>query len=116
MPDNAPSTPVASDDLATVNVDGSVPLLALKPADTEKAGENFPVEVEATRSPPLTPLLGTIASYSVEISRGSSKKRSPESICYPQLLRENGPSSGRKFRKTAPVEDRVAGRETGTGD
>ncbi len=42
-----------------------VPLLGLEPADTEKAGENFPVEVESTRSPPLAPLLGTI-SFHVE--------------------------------------------------
>lgn len=40
-----------------------------------------------------SPLLGTIASQSVEISRGSSERRSPESVCYEKLLRENDPSS-----------------------
>ena len=56
--DNA-SCGAPDDGPATVAHDSSA-LLGLEPADTEKAGENSPVEVEATRSPPLAPLLGTI--------------------------------------------------------
>ena len=89
--------------------DASV-LLALEPQSTpdiEKEGENLPCLTDLGRQPCYAPLLGTSTSQVLEISRGSSKKRSPESICYPKLLRENGPSSGRKSRKTVPVESRV---------
>ena len=73
----------------------------------EKAGQNSTLPGDLDHPPRHTPLLGTSTSQVLEISRGSSKKRSPESICYPKLLRENGPSSGRKSRKTVPVESRV---------
>ncbi|VWX49026.1 hypothetical protein NOVOSPHI9U_20200 [Novosphingobium sp. 9U] len=57
-----------------------------------------------------SPLLGTSTSQVLEISGGSSKKRSPESICYPKLLPENGPLSGRKSRETVSAEGRVLER------
>jgi hypothetical protein len=50
---------------------------------------------------------GTSTSQVLEISWGSSQKRFPESICYPKLLRKNGPSLGGKSRKTVRVEGRV---------
>jgi hypothetical protein len=77
----------------------------------EKAGD-FQIEPNDDAGIPLrSPLLGTSTSQGIENSRGSSERRSPESICYPKLLRENGPASGRKSRKIAPVEGRFAGRD-----
>ena len=84
---------------------GAVPLLGLESITTEKTGF-ISVHIEdSNQSHCYAPLLGTTASQSIEISRGSSKKRSPESICYAKLLREDGPSSGQKSRKTVPAED-----------
>jgi hypothetical protein len=53
------------------------------------------------------PSSGTSYSQSIENARGSSKRRSPESVCYDKLLRENGPSSDRKSRKTVLIEGSV---------
>lgn len=93
------------------------PLLALEPTGTKKTGENSNRHANLDGQPCYAPLLGTSTSQVLGIFRGSSRKRSPESICYPQLLRENGPSSGRKSRKIAPVEGHVCyGKVTGTGD
>jgi hypothetical protein len=89
---------------------GSGVLLGLEPQTSlslENAGQNLSHLADLDGQPCHAPLLGTSTSQVLEISRGSSKKRSPESICYTKLLRENGPSSGRKSRKTAPIEDRV---------
>ncbi|WP_216365664.1 hypothetical protein, partial [Sphingobium sp. SA916] len=64
------------------------------PLDIEKTGQNRSDLSDLDGPPCYAPLLGTSTSQVLEISRGSPKKRSPESICYPKLLRENGPSSG----------------------
>ena len=86
---------------------GAMPLLGLEPSITEKAGQNPAIVGDIARLASGAPLLGTSTSQVLEISRGSSKKRSPESICYPKLLRENGPPSGGKSRKTVRVGGRV---------
>jgi len=90
--------------------DGSSVLLGLEPQTSlspENAGQNLSHFADLDSQPCYAPLLGTSTSQVLEISRGSSKKRSPESICYPKLLRENGPSSGQKSRKIVSVEGRV---------
>ena len=87
--------------------DGSSALLGLEPSPTEKAGENPARPEDSNRVDLLAPLLGTTYSQGIENARGSSKERSPESVCYGKLLRESGPSSGQKSRKTVRVEDRV---------
>jgi len=87
-------------------VSGAGPLPGLEPLATEKAGHNHESNETVGQPTGLGPLPGTSTSQVLEISRGSSKKRSPESICYPKLLRENGPSSGRKSHKIVRVEGR----------
>lgn len=82
-------------------------LLGLEPPAVEKAGENSNSQPDPASSTCYAPLLGTTLSQSIDNAGGSSEKRSPESICYPKLLRENGLSSGRKPSKTVPVEGRV---------
>lgn len=60
---------------------------------------------EDPNSPPASnPLLGTSTSQVLEVSWGSLERRSPESVCYNNLLRENGPSSARKSRNTVRFE------------
>lgn len=46
-------------------------------------------------------------SQSIENTRGSSERWSPESVYYDKLLRGNRPPSSRKSRKTVVVESRV---------
>ena len=92
---------------APVSLSNVGPLPGLEPLGIEKAGHNSTANADLDHQPCYAPLPGTSTSQVIEISRGSSRKRSPESICYPKLLRENGPSSGRKSRKTASVEGRV---------
>jgi hypothetical protein len=85
------------------------PLLGLDPQPpptTEKAGQNTGGAADLDDQPCYAPLLGTSNSQSIENARGSSKKRSPESICYPKLLRESTPASGRISRKTVHAEER----------
>jgi len=78
-----------------------------RPLSIEKAAQNPSDLTDLDSQLCYAPLLGTSTSQVLEISRGSSKERSPESICYPKLLLENGPSSGRKPRQIVPVDDRV---------
>ena len=73
-----------------------MPLLELEPSNppnTEITGEKSVMSKDSNQNPRLAPLLGTITSQVIEISRGSSERRSPESVCYEKLLRENDPSS-----------------------
>lgn len=108
--DHSTSSPATSAPRLTNGPDdgaGSMPLLGLKPSIIEKAGEN-PVESEdSNRVDLLAPLLGTSFSQSIDNARGSSKRRSPESVCYDKLLRESRRSSGRKSRRTVLVEGGV---------
>lgn len=87
IPTGNASCGAPDDGPATVAHDSSA-LLGLEPADTEKVGENSPVEVEATRSPPLAPLLGTISSHSVETASGIVGTTVPAGTC----LRAGRPS------------------------
>mgnify|MGYP001039952170 CR=1 FL=1 len=80
--------------------EGIGPLLGLELTSIENTGQKPAISEDSNRTHRRAPLLGTSTSQVLEIPRGSSKKRSPESICYPKLLRENGPSSGRISRKT----------------
>ena len=75
-------------------------LLALKLTCAEKPQENIGAARDSNRSTNSAPLLGTSYSQSVENAGGSLKKRSPESVCYKKLLRENGPSLAGKSQKT----------------
>ncbi|WP_242770418.1 hypothetical protein [Sphingopyxis sp. YF1] len=65
-----------------------------------------PAQVGSATSVMLDPLLGTSYSQSIENARGSSERRSPESVCYDKLLRENDQSSGGKSRKNVLIERR----------
>ena len=83
--------------------DASV-LLALEPQSTpdiEKEGENLPCLTDLGRQPCYAPLLGTICSQSIDNAGGSSKGRSPESVCYTELLHSPGHQSSPNPRKTA---------------
>jgi hypothetical protein len=82
-------------------------LPSLKSADTDDIEQSQALLEGSDSSPSLGPLPGTSFSQSIENARGSSEKRSPESVCYDELLRENGSSSGGKSRKIDPVEDRI---------
>ena len=104
------TTPFEHDAPGQDGDDDAVPLLGLEPHPTsaiEKAGQNPTSPEDSHPQSRRTPLLGTSYSQSVENAGGSSKRRSPESVCYDKLLRENGSSSGRKSRKTVIVEGRV---------
>jgi hypothetical protein len=79
-------------------------LLGLEPPAVEKAGQNPAQEIDADGQPRRAPLLGTSTSQGIENARGSSERRSPESVCYTELLREDGLSSGKKSRKTVVPE------------
>lgn len=81
-------------------------LLGLEPSAIEKAGENSTMPKDSNPSTCYAPLLGTICSHPVENTGLSSGRRCPESVCYDKLLREHGPTSGRKSRKTVSVEGR----------
>ncbi len=72
----------------------AVPLLA-PTSSTPELAEIRPVPNEDSNRPRRSPLLGTICSQSIENARGSSKTRSPESLCYTKLLHnsEPGPAS-----------------------
>ena len=88
---------------------GSSVLLELEPQQTpiiEKSEQNPTALTDLDNQPCYAPLLGTSYSQSTEITEGSSKRRSPESVCYNKLLRESGPSSGRKSQKTVNVGGR----------
>jgi len=82
------------------------PLLALEPTCAGKPQENITTMEDSNRSPDSAPLLGTSYSQSIENARGSSERRSPESVCYDKLLRENDQSSGGKSRKNVLIERR----------
>ena len=58
-----------------------------------KMAENRPVPIKDSNRPRRDPLLGTICSQSIENARGSSKRRSPESLCYTKLLHNSDPGS-----------------------
>jgi hypothetical protein len=108
MTDRRAPTNTASSD-ADEDRSGSGALLGLEqpaPLDIEKAGQNSSDLTDLDSQPCYAPLLGTICSHLVENTGKSSDRRSPESVCYDKLLRENGPSSGEKFRKTVSVEGR----------
>ena len=95
---------------ALLHGDDAMPLPAPKSKrtpDIEKAGLNPSDPAHSDDQPDHAPLPGTSTSQVIEISRGSSKKRSSEDICYPKLLREHGPSSGRKSPKTVREKGRV---------
>jgi len=92
---------------APVILSDAAPPPALKPAFIVKAEPNH-VSIGVIGQPTgLDPLPGTSYSQSIENARGSSKRRSPESVRYGELLRENGTWSGQKSPKTATVEDRI---------
>jgi hypothetical protein len=84
-----------------------MPLPGLEASIDEKARQNSTPMEDSNFSPRRGPLPGTSYSQSIENARGSSNGRSPESVRYDELLRENGSSSGQKSRKTATVEDRI---------
>ena len=92
---------------AQVILSDAAPPPALKPAFIVKAEPNH-VSIGVIGQPTgLDPLPGTSYSQSIANARGSSKRRSPESVRYDELLRENGTWSGQKSPKTATVEDRI---------
>lgn len=83
---------------------GSGVLLGLEPPsppDIEKAGQNLTRPADLDHLPRHTPLLGTICSQSIDNAGGSSKRRSPESVCYTALLHSSGHQSSPNPRKTA---------------
>ena len=98
-------TPASSAD-ASENGSGSVPLPGLEPLALAKEGRNSTDNAELDHQSCYAPIPGTSYSQSVENAGGSSNGRSPERICYEKLLREQGPPSGRKSRKTVLVEGR----------
>ena len=87
-----------------------VPLLGLEPPAVEKAGENRTSQADPTSSTCYAPLLGTSYSQNTENSGKSSQERSPERVCYSNLLRESAQPSGRKSRKTVRVDGQVCYR------
>ena len=87
--------------------DDVMPLPGLEAASVEKAGQNSTPMEDSSFTPWRGPLPGTSYSQSIENARGSSERRSPEGVCYDELLRENGSSSGGKSQKTVPFENRL---------
>lgn len=101
-----------ADDDVTVVLDGegaivttgSGALLALELTTIENSGLISSPDEDS--NPPAfgIPLLGTSTPQVLEISRGSSKKRSPESVCYTEPLHSRGQGSsvsvGNNGRKT----------------
>ena len=88
---------------------GSGALLGLEPSSPpaiEKAGQNLTRPADLDHLPRHTPLLGTICSQRIDNAGGSSKRRSPESVCYTELLHNPGLQSPPNPRKSA-----VNGRE-----
>jgi hypothetical protein len=120
-PESLPEQPVDGE-----GGDGAGPLLALTSQITtviENAAE-YPARYADSNPMALrSPLLGTmsikksppsgeakplkyIAFLALEDSWRSSRRRSSESVCYDNLLREHPPRSGRKSQKTVPIERR----------
>ncbi|NTZ43351.1 hypothetical protein G7A66_09695 [Altererythrobacter sp. SALINAS58] len=86
--------------------DGAGPLLGLEPATTENTAENLIQMKDSNQQPLLAPLLGTNAYQRTETLEKSSHRRSPESVCYGKLLREDGLTSSPKAQETVTYEHR----------
>lgn len=68
---------------------GSMPLLGLELATTENKREIDGLTEDSNQQAMLAPLLGTSFSQSTETLGESSQRRSPERVCYGNLLRED---------------------------
>lgn len=83
-----------------------MPLLGLELTNTENKQENVSQIEDSNQQAMLAPLLGTSYSQSIENARGSSERRSPESVCYGKLLQANAPSSSGKSRNSVVPDAR----------
>lgn len=79
---------------------GSMPLLGLELATTENKREIDGLTEDSNQQAMLAPLLGTTSSDIADNARKSSSRRSPERVCYGNLLRQYPRTSDKTTQET----------------